>query len=269
MCGALVCAARVPVVLEGKRCRRLGARQNGRLAHTSTPPVTPKAAGVQPLRAPQFPTTRPQRWPFKASVPKHHHLAALSSPSNPKGISPAPTQHHRPGTLPKKSTTTKKTTHPQHPSCTRSPPSSPCPNKKRSPSTTSPASPPPHPLPPHPNLTPPPQSRPKKHNRRRHPQLPQLPLLPPIPHPLRRPPHPRLPRPPHRRRLLRLGLQARLRSDETPDRRGRRPLRRAQHRSHRVDLPRRARRRLRRNLPRWARARAHHERVGQGKGSRV
>lgn len=129
--------------------------------------------------------------------------------------------------------------------------------------------PPPHPLPPHPNLTPPPQSRPKKHNRRRHPQLPQLPLLPPIPHPLRRSPHPRLPRPPHRRRLLRLGLQARLRSDETPDRRGRRPLRRAQHRSHRVDLPRRARRRLRRNLPRRARARAHHERVGQGKGARV
>lgn len=268
MCGALVCAARVPVVLEGKRCRRLEARQNGRLAHTSTP-VTPKAAGVQQLRAPQFPTTRPQRWPFKASVPKHHHLAALSSPSNPKGISPAPTQHHRPGTLPKQAPPPRKPPTPNTPAAPAAPHPHHVPTRKDLRLQPRRQAPPPHPLPPHPNLTPPPQSRPKKHNRRRHPQLPQLPLLPPIPHPLRRSPHPRLPRPPHRRRLLRLGLQARLRSDETPDRRGRPPLRRAQHRSHRVDLPRRARRRLRRNLPRRARARAHHERVGQGKGARV
>lgn len=206
-----------------------------------------------------FQSFRPQ-----ASPPRSSLVTQQSQGDITRSHSTPPTGHS-----PQTSTTTKKTTHLQHPSCTRSPPSSPCPNKKRSPSTTSPASPPPPSPPSHPNLTPPPQSRPKKHNRRRHPQLPQLPLLPPIPHPLRRSPHPRLPRPPHRRRLFRLGLQARLRSDETPDRRGRRPLRRAQHRSHRVDLPRRARRRLRRNLPRRARARAHHERVGQGKGARV
>lgn len=269
MCGALVCAARVPVVLEGKRCRRLGARQNGRLAHTSTPPCHPQSRRGATAARPTIPddatpkvafqSFRPQASPPRSSLVTQQSQGDItrSHSTPPTGHSPPKKHHHQENHPPPTPQL-----HPQPPILTMS-------QQEKISVYNLAGKPPPHPLPPHPNLTPPPQSRPKKHNRRRHPQLPQLPLLPPIPHPLRRPPHPRLPRPPHRRRLLRLGLQARLRSDETPDRRGRRPLRRAQHRSHRVDLPRRARRRLRRNLPRWARARAHHERVGQGKGSRV
>lgn len=59
-----------------------------------------------------------------------------------------------------------------------------------------------------------PSRRPQKHLRRRNPQLPELPLLQAIAHPRRRAPRARLLRLRHLRRLLLLGLQARLRGYE-------------------------------------------------------
>lgn len=98
-------------------------------------------------------------------------------------------------------------------------------------------------------LTPP--SRPQKHLRRRHPRLPQLPLLQAIPHLNRHPPGTWLLGLLNLRRNLLLGLQARLRQHKILHRGRSRHLHTTKRRPHILDLGRRERHHLYRHQFRW------------------
>lgn len=128
------------------------------MANTST-----KERGATPLSSPSQGCNRCAPHNSRRRDPKGG-LSKLPSPSITSQLSRHPTipRGYHPLSL---NTTSRalsqykhhhKTAHPHQPSCTSSPPSSPCPNKKRSPSTTSPASPPPSPSHPKSNPCPPP-----------------------------------------------------------------------------------------------------------------